>query len=412
MPVGTMSQHRWPDPPVLRAPAEAHAGSGPPAGRARGQVAEQVAHFRIEGSASGPQLTLGGELTLATVTQARSDFGRIDPRGRTRLDLSGLSRLDTAGAWALCRLGRRFDEAGGVLTLHGAPPAMEQLVETVERAMPTPETGPPAARGLVAWLDALGRAVAGLGLSFLGFAGFLGLFLARLGRAVLRPREFRFTSFVHQCEEVGLKAVPIVALMAFLIGVVLAFQGAAQLRQFGAEVFVVDLIAISVLRELGILLTAIIVAGRTASAFTAAIGTMKMREEIDAMRTLGLDPAMVLFVPRILALVVMLPILGLIANVAGLVGGGLMSWIELGISPAMFRTRLIEGTELSHLVVGMVKAPVFAVIIGIVGCRSGMQVESNAESLGRQTSKSVVAAIFIVILADALFSIFFAEVGL
>ncbi|MFO7804290.1 MAG: ABC transporter permease, partial [Paracoccaceae bacterium] len=233
-----------------------------------------------------------------------------------------------------------------------------------------------------------------------------------LGRMILHPGEFRLTSLFAHAEDVGYRAVPIVALMAFLIGVVLAFQGSAQLRQFGAEVFVVDLIAISILRELGILLTAIIVAGRTASAFTAAIGSMKMREEIDAMRTLGLDPATVLFVPRILALVLMLPILGLIANVMGLLGGAIMSWVELGISPAMFRTRLVEGTDISHVMVGMVKAPVFALIIGIIGCHAGMQVESNAESLGRQTSNAVVAAIFAVIVADAGFSIFFAQMGI
>ncbi len=255
------------------------------------------------------------------------------------------------------------------------------------------------------------RVMVGLGF-MLELTSYFGMFLARLGRALRHPREFRFTSLVHHCEEVGFKAVPIVALMAFLIGVVLAFQGSTQLRQFGAEVFVVDLIAISVLRELGILLTSIIVAGRTASAFTAAIGSMKMREEIDAMRTLGLDPAMVLFVPRILALLLMLPILGLIANASGLIGGALMAWIDLGISPEMFRTRLVEGTDVSHVLVGMVKAPVFALIIGVVGCHAGMQVKSNAESLGRMTSNAVVTAIFAVIVADAMFSIFFARIGI
>jgi phospholipid/cholesterol/gamma-HCH transport system permease protein len=242
--------------------------------------------------------------------------------------------------------------------------------------------------------------------------GYLGLFLARLAQSLVRPRRFRLTALVHHCQDVGLRAVPIVAVMAFLIGVVLAFQGSAQLRQFGAEVFVVDLIAVSILRELGILLTAIIVAGRTASSFTAAIGSMKMREEIDAMRTLGIDPAAALIVPRVLALLLMLPILGLIANLAGLLGGALMSWIELGISPAMFRIRLIEGTDISHLIVGMVKAPVFALIIGIIGCHAGMQVQANAESLGRMTSAAVVSAIFAVIVADAMFSVFFARVGL
>jgi len=242
--------------------------------------------------------------------------------------------------------------------------------------------------------------------------GYLGLFVSRLARAACHPRELRLTSTARHCEDVGLRAVPIVALMAFLIGVVLALQGSAQLKPSGAEVFVVDLIAISILRELGILLTAIIIAGRTASAFTAAIGSMKMREEIDAMRTLGLDPAMVLFVPRILALLITLPILGLVADVAGLAGGALMAWAELGISPAMFRTRLIGGTDVTHVAVGLVKAPAFALIIGIVGRHAGMQVGNSAESLGRMTSNAVVTAIFAVTVADALFSIFFAQVGI
>jgi len=199
--------------------------------------------------------------------------------------------------------------------------------------------------------------------------------------------------------------------MGFLIGIVLAFQGATQLKQFGAEVFVVDLIAISIMRELGILLTAIIVAGRSASAFTAAIGSMKMREEIDAMRVLGLDPVELLVLPRVLALVITLPILGFVANMAGLVGGGLMAWIDLGISPGMFRTQLLNNTGVSHLLIGLSKAPVFAMIIGVVGCHQGMQVRSNTESLGSRTSRSVVVAIFLVIVVDALFSIFFALWG-
>jgi phospholipid/cholesterol/gamma-HCH transport system permease protein len=234
----------------------------------------------------------------------------------------------------------------------------------------------------------------------------------RLGGALVRPQTFPLTSVVHHCQQVGLNAVPIVALMAFLIGIVVAFQGATQLRQFGAEVFVVDLIAISILRELGILLTAVIVAGRTASAFTAAIGAMKMREEIDAMRTLSIDPALALVVPRVLALVIMLPVLGLIANIAGLLGGALMSWAELGISPAMFRTRLVEETSIDHVLVGMIKAPVFALLIGLIGCHAGLQVGGDTESLGKMTSAAVVRALFAVILADALFSVFFSKLGM
>jgi phospholipid/cholesterol/gamma-HCH transport system permease protein len=320
------------------------------------------------------------------------------------VDLAAVRQMDTAGAWALVRFPAQ--------RIEGASEGHILLLDTVRRALPQPDEPPARPRGLTPFLEETGRRVM-TGLAFLAaLTGYLGLFLARLFRMILRPGEFRLTALVAHAEDVGLRAVPIVALMAFLIGVVLAFQGSAQLRQFGAEVFVVDLIAISILRELGILLTAIIVAGRTASAFTAAIGSMKMREEIDAMRTLGLDPATVLFVPRILALLLMLPILGLIANVMGLLGGALMAWVELGISPAMFRTRLIEGTDISHVFVGLVKAPVFAIIIGVVGCHAGMQVKGNAESLGRMTSNAVVTAIFAVIVADALFSIFFAQVGL
>jgi phospholipid/cholesterol/gamma-HCH transport system permease protein len=333
------------------------------------------------------------------------------PARDTRIDLSGVESLDTAGAWAIAMLRARLAGAGCETELLRAGSAHAALLETVATALPDTPEASPTRTTLTDRLESVGRAVAAGGVFAMELCGYLGLFLARLGRVFVHPREFPLTSLVAHCEDVGLRAVPIVSLMAFLIGVVLAFQGAAQLRQFGAEVFVVDLIAISVLRELGILLTAIIVAGRTASAFTAAIGSMKMREEIDAMHTLGIDPAMALFVPRILALLLMLPILGLIANVMGLLGGAIMSWMELGISPAMFRTRLIEGTSIDHILVGMVKAPVFALIIGVVGCHAGMKVGSNAESLGRMTSGAVVTAIFAVIVADALFSVFFAKLG-
>ncbi len=352
---------------------------------------------------------VAGALTIRSVTHLHNHLSKLDAEKVHHLDLSEVTRLDTAGAWALLEFRRRSTQT---ITVTGASSEAESLLRTVENVLPQPEEPPQRDTSFKAWLDRFGRRVFS-GLMFLrALTAYLGIFLHRLARAMRHPSEFKFTSLVHHCEEVGFKAVPIVALMAFLIGVVLAFQGSTQLRQFGAEVFVVDLIAISVLRELGILLTAIIVAGRTASAFTAAIGSMKMREEIDAMRTLGLDPGMNLFVPRILALLIMLPILGLIANAAGLFGGALMAWIDLGISPAMFTTRLVEGTSVNHVFVGLVKAPVFAMIIGVVGCHAGMQVESNAESLGRMTSNAVVTAIFAVIVADAVFSIFFARIGI
>ncbi|RWR25167.1 ABC transporter permease, partial [Sinirhodobacter populi] len=324
--------------------------------------------------------------------------------GRVRLDDVGF--LDTAGAWYLLRL-----RAAGVV-LEGLSPAHAQLVAATEQALPRPDPPAPAPTGWRAAFATVGRATVGLAEQFSDLGEYLGRFLAALWRAIRHPREFPLTALVYHCEEMGLRAVPIVTVMSFLIGVVLAFQGASQLSRFGAEIFVVDLIAISLLRELGILLTSIVVAGRTASALTASIGSMKMQEEIDAMRTLGLDPDMMLVLPRVLALVLMLPILGLISNVAGLIGGGVMSWVALDISPSMFTQRLVSETSVKHAIVGLSKAPVFAVIIGIVGCRAGMKVGKDATSLGMMTSTSVVQAIFAVIVADALFSIFFSEVGM
>ncbi|SFA98959.1 phospholipid/cholesterol/gamma-HCH transport system permease protein [Poseidonocella pacifica] len=348
-------------------------------------------------------LILRGDATLAHLGRLRDALSGANGS----IDISEVDRLDSAGSWALVAARDSRD-----LRIFGGSRAHEDILDAVSSAWPKPDPEKSSRRSPLDRLEALGRKMADAGKFFSALSGYLGLFLARLFASILHPKTFRFTALAHHCQDVGLKAVPIVALMAFLIGIVLAFQGAAQLRQFGAEVFVVDLIAVSVLRELGVLLTAIIVAGRTASSFTAAIGSMKMREEVDAMRTLGVDPADALIVPRVLALLLMLPILGLIADVSGLLGGALMSWLELGISPAMFRTRLVEGTDVAHVFVGLVKTPVFALIIGIVGCHAGMQVKGNAESLGIMTSKAVVTAIFMVIVADALFSIFFAELGI
>ncbi|MEY8097258.1 ABC transporter permease [Falsihalocynthiibacter sp. S25ZX9] len=369
---------------------------------------QQILSFS-DGGATG-EFHLSGHLTIYTLPQAMAVF-ECQPE-ILKVDISGLERLDTGGAWFLLTQQTQAAARGQNLVISGASAEAASLFKSVEAAMPQPDppiVQPPFFREILARIGE--RVVSGVKF-LLALTSYLGIFLHRLGRAIRHPSEFRLTALVHHCEEVGLKAVPIVALMAFLIGVVLAFQGSTQLKQFGAEVFVVDLIAVSILRELGILLTSIIVAGRTASAFTAAIGSMKMREEIDAMRTLGLDPAMVLFVPRILALLLMLPILGLIADISGLFGGALMAWIDLGISPEMFKTRLVSGTSVNHVLVGLVKAPFFALIIGVVGCHAGMQVESNAESLGRMTSNAVVTAIFAVIVADAVFSIFFASMGI
>ena len=361
---------------------------------------------------SGQTASIRGRLVTNSLAQVEAAFHDVTAHGEPfTLDLSGLEALDTGGAFLIVSLQRRLAAEGADVAISGANPDHLALLETVGQALPAEDSAEDLPRGLVAWLENLGRAThAGL-LSFASLLAFLGLTMQRLFRMSVQPRRLRMAALVSQMQETGLNAVPIVALMGFLIGIVLAFQGAAQLRQFGAEVFVVDLIAISIFRELGILLTAIIVAGRSGSAFTASIGSMKVREEIDAMRTLGLDPIDVLVLPRVLALIIMLPGLGFIANISGLFGGALMSWIELGVSPGMFVTRMYENTDVWHLGVGMIKAPFFAVVIGVVACWRAMQVKGSAESVGRQTTSSVVQSIFLVIALDAAFSIFFAEVG-
>lgn len=375
------------------------------------KAAEQPSTDRLDLAVVDGRLTLSGILAIDVVQDMDRAKALDMAREAVVIDIGKLSRMDTAGAWIVVDLQLHALAQGRDVVLEGASPAQAQLIETVRSNMPPKDTAEIKPRHLIDRLEAFGRKVVQGGRIAIELTSFLGQVIQTLGGILIRPRRLRLTSFVHHCQEVGLNAVPIVALMSFLIGVVLAFQGAAQLRQFGAEVFVVDLIAISILRELGILLTAIIVAGRSGSAFTAAIGSMKMREEIDAMRTLGLEPVTILVVPRVLALIVMLPALGFIADISGLIGGAVMSWIELGVSPAAFQSRLVSNTDVWHFGVGMIKAPFFALIIGLIGCYEGMKVGGDAESLGRLTSTSVVLSIFMVIVVDAMFSIFFAVVG-
>ena len=354
---------------------------------------------------------LPDRLLVARVDDLRAQLAAAEASSDAILDLSGVTAMDTAGAWLIIDVQGRIRDRGGRCEIVGGSTVHNDLLEVVRANIPAKKNGQKPRSGLVQWVENVGKTTFQGVQTLLEILGFLGVVVARLGGLVAHPRRLRFTSLVHHMQEIGFNAIPIVSLMAFLIGVVMAFQGAVQLRQFGAEVFVVDLIAISVLRELGILLTAIIVAGRSGAAFTASIGSMKMREEIDAMQTLGLDPIEVLVLPRVLALVIVLPLLGFVADVMGLLGGAMMSWIELDVSPGMFRTRLYDSVDVWHYAVGLIKAPFFAVIIGIVGCYEGMKVGGNAESLGRLTSTSVVLSIFLVIVADALFSIFFAVVG-
>jgi len=368
--------------------------------------------LRIDDTDGVTTLRPTGRLVTEHLERVEARFVEAQvPSKKVRVDLSALDALDTGGAWLIADLQRRLEADGArVSYFEGDTPRIE-LIEAVKAARPAEPGVEDLPRGIIPWIASIGAKTAGVGTSVASLLSFMGETLAKLFVLVLRPRRWRPAALFSQMEETGFNAIPIVVLMSFLIGVVLSFQGASQLRQFGAEVFVVDLIAISILRELGILLTAIIVAGRSGSAFTASIGSMKVREELDAMRTLGLDPIEVLVIPRVVALVIMLPILGFIANISGLLGGAIMSWVELGVSPGMFVTRLQENTDVWHLAIGMIKAPVFAAIIAIVACWQAMQVHGSADSVGRHTTISVVQSIFLVIAADAVFSVFFAEIG-
>ena len=355
---------------------------------------------------------IAGEMLTHSLEAVEHDFAAIQPSGGdVTMDLSDVEALDTGGAWLVADLARRFTSDGANLQFEGVLPAHAALIDTVSHNIPDDPGQLAKPRSFADWVEHVGRGTFGAWQDTLSILGFLGLTLHRLVRTFAMPWRLRRAALVTHMEETGFKALPIVALMGFLIGVVLAFQGATQLKQFGAEIFVVELISISILRELGILLTAIIVAGRSGSAFTASIGSMKVQEEIDAMRTLGLDPIEVLVIPRVLALLIMLPILGFVADMAGLFGGALMSWIDLGVSPGMFITRLKENTDVWQLAVGLIKAPFFALVIGVVACWQAMQVKGSAQSVGQRTTASVVQSIFMVIAIDALFSIFFSQIG-
>lgn len=358
-------------------------------------------------------LALTGDWDIRHALKLDKQLNALDfSKGSVTFDLSAVGRFDTTGAWLLERTRAAVEAAGGSATLRGGTPGQMSLLEAVQNAEPKPDlpkTRPPTP--LIVMLDRVGRAMLHLKEGARDAVGFMGLVIYTFARTALKPVRLRFTSLVHHMEETGLNAVPIVMLMSFLIGAVLAYQGSEQLQRFGAQIFTVDLIGISFLREIGILLTAILVAGRSGSAFTAQIGSMKIREEIDAMRTLGLDPVEMLIVPRILALVITLPLLGFLSGLAGLIGGGVVAVTALDISPVMYVERLQQVVEPRHFWVGIVKAPVFAFLIGAIGCFEGLRVSGSAESVGQRTTQSVVEGIFVVIIADAFFSILFVNMG-
>ncbi|MGY4623087.1 MlaE family ABC transporter permease [Bradyrhizobium sp. USDA 4486] len=327
------------------------------------------------------------------------------------IDVSEVAKLDTFGAWLIERLRRSLTQGPVEAQIAGLSANYSSLVDEVRRVRATPviETSAITITGM---LEQIGRAVSGLAGTVTGLIDMLGAVLAAGFRVLIHPRSFRLTSTVHHMEQVCWRAVPIIVLITFLIGCIIAQQGIFHFRRFGADIFVVDMLGVLVLREIGVLLVAIMVAGRSGSAYTAELGSMKMREEIDALRTMGFDPIEVLVLPRMLALVLALPILAFLGAMAALYGGGLVAWLYGGVDPEAFLLRLRDAISIDHFIVGMVKAPVMAAVIGIVACVEGLAVQGSAESLGQHTTASVVKGIFFVIVMDGVFAIFFASIGM
>jgi phospholipid/cholesterol/gamma-HCH transport system permease protein len=357
------------------------------------------------GAWTAPHSQVLEQLVEATAPQ-------IAGSAQVSIDMAGLGELDTLGAWLLERLIRNASREGTPAQIVGLAPRYRGLIDEMHRVNLQARTPPRTPNRVLLVLDKVGRAAAQLTVDFVEFAGTLGAIGIALGRTVLQPQRLRFTSTVYHLFRVGWLAVPIMALITFLIGGIIAQQGIFHFRKFGAEAYVVDMVGILVLREIGVLIVSIMIAGRSGSAYTAELGSMKMREEIDALRTMGFDPVEVLVLPRIVALIIALPILAFVGSMAALYGGGLVAWLYGGMSPTVFIARLKEAISVTHFEVGMIKAPFMALVIGVVACGEGLKVKGSAESLGIQTTTSVVKSIFLVIVLDGLFAIFFASIGM
>lgn len=353
-----------------------------------------------------------GDWTLVYYPTLRAEVDRVlaQLKSEELVRLEKLRDLDTAGAGLLTEL--LGQQRIARLTDRELPREKLKLLTTVAAALARPE-GPGEERpsGLAAELAHIGRTVEAVWLQQRTLLGFIGLTLQTLATTLWRPRSWRITPLMVHIEQTGFDAVPIVALLTFLVGAVVAFLGATVLADFGASIFTINLVAFSFLREFGVLLSAILLAGRTASAFTAQIGSMKANEEIDAIRVLGLDPVELLVLPRLLAIMITLPILTLVGMVSGLVGGLAVCVLVLDITPLMYLTTLQQDIGMSHFLVGMSKAPVFAVLIALIGCLEGFKVSGSAQSVGEHTTSSVVQSIFMVILLDAIAALFFMEMG-
>ena len=365
----------------------------------------------------GARLCVRGEWTLAhhatLAERVRALSAQAGAGEAATVDVDGLAALDTAGARLLHALLGPERIAALLADETALPRERRALLKAVADALAEPSVPAPGVEG-----SALGDVLADTGEAMVAFwrhlagiTGFIGLILETALRVAVQPRRWRMTSLVANLERTGLDAVPIIALLTFLIGAVVAFLGATVLQNFGASIFTVDLVAYSFLREFGVLLTAIIVAGRTASSFTAQIGSMRANEEVDAIRVLGLDPVELLVLPRVYALLIALPMLTFVAMVSGMVGGMLVSATTLDISPVLFLSRIQDNVGLIHFWVGMAKAPIFAFLIAVIGCLEGFRVQGSAQSVGEHTTSAVVQSIFVVIVVDAIAALFCMEMG-
>nr|WP_294848492.1 MlaE family lipid ABC transporter permease subunit [uncultured Sphingomonas sp.] len=350
-------------------------------------------------------LKLAGALTIGRVASTQRAID--DAPQPLTIDLHNITQMDTVGAWLIHRTVR---DRGA--TIIGASDDVQSLLNQVAEAdRPTKIIPDDDRKGLLRGLDELGGWVIETGRTFIGLIGFLGAVLTGFWSIIRRPKRFRMNAVIQQFDKVGVRALGIIGLMSFLIGIVIGQQGAVQLQQFGAEVYTINLIGRLTVRELGTLMTAIMVAGRSGSAFAAQIGTMKITEEIDAMRTIGVSPVEALVTPRMIASVVTMPLLAFYAMIMSLLGGGIFCWVSLGIPPLTFIQRLQEVIPITDLWVGLIKAPVFGFIIALAGCYQGMLVQGNSEEVGIRTTNAVVQSIFMVIVLDAVFAVFFSSVG-
>ncbi|MCE9956572.1 ABC transporter permease [Aeromonas rivipollensis] len=364
-------------------------------------------------SRATPQaLVLSGSWTALGMGRLTSELDALAvPSGEAWvIDASGIEALDTAGAWILQTLLRRLRDGAAGVELRQLRPEFARLFDALaQEATPGPAPIPshPLSR-----LESLGQGTATLLAQGCALLAFIGECTFALGGWLAHPTRIRWRPILYNIRSAGVDALPIVGLLSFLLGIVVAYQGAAQLRLYGANIFVVDLVALSMLREFAPLITAIIVAGRSGSAYAAQIGTMAVTEEIDAMRTIGIAPLDMLVLPKALALLITLPLLTLFADLFGVLGGMLMAHIQLDVGTAEFLDRFVKTVSVTDLLIGIGKAPVFAAIIVTVGCFQGFQTKGGADSVGRQTTRSVVHSIFMVIVADALFSVAFSALDL